>query len=185
MSNVKKRIEELDLMDDFLFAEASIDPKAAPILMRLIIERAARLKVGKLIIEPQKTVNGVDTDCHGIRMDVTVREVTDTEGKTIQLFDVEPNNIKEVHLPYDPFGLDYMLYSVKNIVEESPEIEYNDGVRKLFLYTGGKKGGTKALQDLLAYIENSTEENAVDDDLRRITQDKEYLKKMLEEYGLY
>lgn len=40
---------------------------------------------------------------------------------------------------YDPFGKDYMLYSVKNVVEEHPEIDYNDGVRKLFLYTGGKK----------------------------------------------
>ena len=54
----KKRIEELDLMDDFLFTEASTDPQTAPLLMRLII----------------------------------------VEGKTIRLFDVEPNNIKEVHL---------------------------------------------------------------------------------------
>ena len=99
MSNVKKRIEELDLMDDFLFTEASTDSETAPLLMRLIIERATGVKVGKMNIEPQKTVNRVDTDCHGIRMDVTVREVTDVEGKTIRLFDVEPNNIKEVHLP--------------------------------------------------------------------------------------
>ena len=52
-------------------------------------------------------------------------------------------------LPYDPFGKDCMLYSVKNVVEDHPEIEYNDGIRKLFLYTGGKKGGTKALKNLL------------------------------------
>ena len=205
--------------------------------------------------------------------------MTDVEGKTIRLFDVEPNNIKEVHLPkrsryyqaltdvklletgvdydklpdmwtiwilpYDPFGLDYRVYTVKNVVEESPKIEYNDGIKKLFLYTGGSQGGTKALQDLLDYIQSSTTANAVDedlkklhanverlknnkqigvkymqmqevikyavkaeveaakqeiernmkltqllldaeryDDLRRITQDKEYLRKMLEEFGI-
>ena len=99
MSSVKKRIEELDLMDDFLFTEATTDPETAPLLLKMIIERAVGLKVEKLIIEPQKTVNGVDTDSHGIRMDVTAREVTDVDGKTVRLFDVEPNNIKEVHLP--------------------------------------------------------------------------------------
>ena len=210
MSNVKKQIEELDLMDDFLFTEASTDPQTAPLLMRLIIERATGVKVGKMNIEPQKTVNGVDTDRHGIRMDVTVREVTDVEGKTIRLFDVEPNNIKEVHLPkrsryyqaltdvklleagvdydklpdmwtiwilpYDPFGLDYRIYTVKNVVEENPEIEYNDGVRKLFLYTGGTKGGTEALKDMLAYIQNTTEENAVDEDLKKLHINVERLK---------
>ncbi len=210
MSSVKKRIEELDLMDDFLFTEATTDPETAPLLLKMIIERAVGLKVEKLIIEPQKTVNGVDTDSHGIRMDVTAREVTDIDGKTIRLFDVEPNNIKEVHLPkrsryyqaladvklletgldydklpdmwtiwilpYDPFGLDYRVYTVKNVVEESPKIEYNDGIRKLFLYTGGKKGGTKALKDMLAYIQNTTEENAVDEDLKKLHMNVKRLK---------
>ncbi|MBE5867457.1 MAG: hypothetical protein E7293_00640 [Lachnospiraceae bacterium] len=144
--------------------------------MRMIIERATGLTVGKLMIETQKTVNGIDTDCHGIRLDVSIREVTAEDGRTVQLFDVEPNNVKSVHLPkrsryyqaltdvklleagvdyenlpdmwtiwilpYDPFGKNYMLYSVKNRVEECPGMEYNDGVKKLFLYTGGKRGGS-------------------------------------------
>ena len=79
-------------------------------------------------------------------------------------------------LPYDPFGLDYRIYTVKNVVEENPEIEYNDGVRKLFLYTGGTKGGTEALKDMLAYIQNTTEENAVDEDLKKLHINVERLK---------
>jgi len=202
MGNVRKRIEELNLMDDFLFTEASADKQTSHILIRLIVERALKMKVGRLIIEPQKTMNGVDTDCHGIRMDLSVKEVTDEDGRTIRLFDIEPNNIEMVHLPkrsryyqaltdvkeleagvdydklpdmltiwilpYDPFGLDYMIYSVKNVVEDQPEIEYNDGVRKIFLYTGGKKGGTNALKNLLQYIQQSVEENAVDEELRKL-----------------
>ena len=201
---------DLNLIEDFLFTEASVDEKTSNLLMRLIIERAVQVKVGKLIIEPQKIINGVDTDCHGIRLDVSVREVTDEDGKTIQLFDIEPNNVPKVHLPkrsrfyqaltdvklletgvdydklpdmwtiwilpYDPFGLDYMLYSVKNVLEEFPKIEYNDGVRKLFLYTGGTKGGTDALKNLLNYIQSSIEENAVDDDLKRLHSNVERLR---------
>ena len=210
MSSVKKRIEELDLMDDFLFTEATTDSETAPLLLKMIIERAVGLKVEKLIIEPQKTLNGVDTDSHGIRMDVTAREVTDADGKMVRLFDVEPNNIKAVHLPkrsryyqaltdvkllekgvdydnlpdmwtiwilpYDPFEMNYRMYTVKNVVEENQEIEYNDGIRKLFLYTGGKRGGTKALRDLLTYIQNTTEENAVDRDLKKFHVNVKRLK---------
>jgi len=197
----KRSIYDLNLIDDFMFAEASIDEDTSPLLIRMIIERSTGLKIGKLSVEPQKTVNGVDTDKHGIRMDVTIREVEE-DGKTVQLFDVEPNNMSSINLPrrsryyqaltdvklldsgveydelpdmwtiwilpYDPFGLDYMLYTVKNIVEEDQKIEYNDGVRKIFLYTGGKNGGTKSLKNLLIYMENSVEENAVDDDLRTL-----------------
>ena len=83
MSNMKRSITDLNLIEDFLFTEASVDEKTSKLLMRLIIERAAQIKVGKLIIEPQKIINGVDTDCHGIRLDVSVREVTDEDGKTI------------------------------------------------------------------------------------------------------
>ena len=68
MSNGKRSIEELNLLEDFLFTEASIDKKTSQILMRLIIERATKLKVGRLVIEPQKTINGIDMDCHGIRL---------------------------------------------------------------------------------------------------------------------
>ena len=79
-------------------------------------------------------------------------------------------------LSYDPFGLDYRVYTVKNVVEESPKIEYNDGVKKLFLYTGGQMGGTKALQDLLAYIQSSTTANAVDENLKKLHANVERLK---------
>ncbi len=209
MSKKRKSIKELNLIEDFLFTEASIDAEAGEILMRLIIERATLLKVGKLVIEPQKIINGLDTNCHGIRLDVSVREVTEM-GNTIQLFDVEPNNIKKVHLPkrsrfyqaltdvklletgvdydklpdmwtiwilpYDPFGLDLMIYSVKNMVEENTEIEYNDGMKKIFLYTKGKNGGSQALHNLLTYIQNSKMENAVDEELKMLHLNVERLK---------
>lgn len=71
-------------------------------------------------------------------------------------------------LPYDPFGDDRMLYTVKNMVVENNELVYNDGVLKLFLYTKGKKGGSEELKSLLIYFEETTQDNAVDEDLKEI-----------------
>ena len=42
-------------------------------------------------------------------------------------------------LPYDPFGLGRMVYTVKNKCLEEPEMEYEDGAATLFLYTKGTK----------------------------------------------
>ncbi len=73
-------------------------------------------------------------------------------------------------LPYDPFGDDRMIYTVKNMVVENNQIVYNDGSNKIFLYTKGTKGGSKELKDLLTYMEHTTFTNAVDSDLREIQE---------------
>lgn len=61
-----------------------------------------------------------------------------------------------------------MLYTVKNCVEEFPELVYNDGVKRLFLYVGGELGGTEKLKDLLQYFSNSNQGNATDADLEQL-----------------
>lgn len=71
-------------------------------------------------------------------------------------------------LPYDPFGDNRMIYTVKNIIVENPELEYNDGVTRVFLYTGGNIGGTEEIRTLLRYFIESNEENAVDSELKEI-----------------
>ena len=61
-----------------------------------------------------------------------------------------------------------MLYSVKNVVEDFEEIDYNDGVRTLFLYTDEEYGGSPELKRLLTYIKHSTAENAADEELKTL-----------------
>ena len=61
-----------------------------------------------------------------------------------------------------------MIYTVKNSVVKNPKIVYNDGVTKVYLYTKGTKGGNDNLRALLNFMENSSEENAVDSDLCKI-----------------
>ncbi len=79
-------------------------------------------------------------------------------------------------LPKDPFGGNRMIYTVKNVVEEMPEIEYNDGVRKIFLYTGGEIGGSQELKNLLRYLEDTRRENAVDAELKKLHSGIERLR---------
>ena len=83
-----------------------------------------------------------------------------------------------------------MLYTVKNVVVENNELVYNDGVVKFFLYTKGKLGGSEELKSLLTYFEETTRENAVDEELEEIqkivgnikhsseTEDHPYLSKV-------
>lgn len=48
-------------------------------------------------------------------------------------------------------------------------MEYNDGLKSIYLYTKGTVGHTsQKLRDMLRYIEESTQENAVNEDLRNI-----------------
>ena len=76
-----------------------------------------------------------------------------------------------VILPYDPFGHNRMVYTIKNHCMEAPEIPYDDGARKIFLYTKGTEGNpSQALRDMLKYIEKSTSANVTNQDIATIQQ---------------
>ena len=88
-------------------------------------------------------------------------------------------------LPYDPFGDNRMIYTVKNTVAENNQIVYNDGVTKIFLYTRGTVGGSKELKQLLDFMEHSTRENAVDSELSDIMDIVDTTKSDPKERGRY
>ena len=71
--------------------------------------------------------------------------------------------------PFDPFGHGLMVYTVQNGIKELPDVEYNDGAKTLFLYTKGQKNNSsEELQQLLQYMEHTTEENAKTETLKKI-----------------
>ncbi len=73
--------------------------------------------------------------------------------------------------PYDPFGDDRMIYTIRNHCVENPELPYEDGARTIFLYTKGRKGrDNESLSQLLDYMENTTRENAVTEELEDIQE---------------
>ena len=87
------------------------------------------------------------------------------KGKRYQML---PEYMSIWILPFDPFGENRMLYTVRNCVEENPQIDYNDGVTKLFLYVGGELGGSEELKKLLNYMSKSEKENVLDPELLQL-----------------
>ena len=70
---------------------------------------------------------------------------------------------------YDPFGLNRMVYTVKNRCIEAPDMPYEDGAENIFLYCEGEsEGAPEGLRELLRYFVASRQENAVSDDLKRL-----------------
>lgn len=79
-----------------------------------------------------------------------------------------PNLFVMMITNYDPFGYDYMLYTVHNKCNEVPELEYDDGLCFLYFNTTGTKGGSDSLKKLLAYIQDSKASNVTDDATKKL-----------------
>lgn len=95
---------------------------------------------------------------------ITARSLNSGAG-----YDELKNVVIIMIMPYDPFGLGHMVYTVKNKCVEIPEMEYEDGASTLFLYPKGTRGvPNEELRQLLHYMEDSTNVNAVNEDLCKL-----------------
>ncbi|MDD3339632.1 MAG: hypothetical protein PHS82_12340 [Lachnospiraceae bacterium] len=224
----RRKLEELNLLDDFLFGIMVTYPGIRERFSRKLLKIICRRKFGKLTIVAQKIYLGSDTDKHGTRLDVYLEEKasetgTDTTADNPEqedvvnatVYDVEPDKnddkaaiaalpkrvrfyhakidgsslqsgetyhaLKNVMIimitPYDPFGRNRMVYTIKNGCVEEPDMPYEDGARTIFLYTRGEEGNPpEELQQLLRYMEHSTEENACNEDLKELHRMVEEVK---------
>ncbi len=209
---VRKPLEEMDVIDDFLFTEMVTDEVRGPEVCRIILSRVLKKEVGEISYEVQKVLPGSSEKSRGIRLDVYVREKREPdEGNRsdINVYDIEPDNksSKKEWLPrrsryygslidskllktginydklpdlvtifimsYDPFDAGDMYYEAGTVIKTHPKIPYNDGVRRIYLYVGGKlpKNATeddRKLQDLLKYIGSSISDNVVDEKIEKL-----------------
>ena len=202
----KRKLKELNLLDDFLFNTMVTHPEIGEQFCRILLGMILGRSLGRLEIIAQRTYYGCDTDLHGARLDVCLEE-TKESGRQGYIYDVEPGLygrggaamvyprrvrfyhaqidadslrsgqdyalLKNVYVivitPFDPFGLNRMLYTIRRSCEEEPYMYYEDGDRTLFLYTRGTKGDPpEELAQLLHYMEDSTEANAVNEKLRTL-----------------
>lgn len=210
---VFRPLEDLDLIDNFLFqqllSQEGDGEEFAKILLSTILEKPIR----KVRITPQKTILGVDTCNHGVRLDAYIEDVSDLENPGLSdaellpdIYDIEPNKTYEKDtlpkrmryyhglidsqllstgsdyiklpnvviifiLPYDPFDKNRMVYTMQSSCKEDSSVNYDDGARKIFLYTKGTEGNpSQSLKDMLKYIQKSTEDNVTNPDLASIQQ---------------
>ena len=95
---MKRKLEELNLLDDFLFGTIMSHPlygkRFARILVRTILNRD--IKVLKIV--SQQNYYGQDTDRHGARLDVYIEEengILQGEVNASNIYDIEPDQTSD------------------------------------------------------------------------------------------
>ena len=208
----RRKLEELNLMDDFLFYSMMAYPYIGEAFAKKILELLFQKKFENLKIVTQKVYGGRNTDLRGARLDVYVEEEGSAEINSSEVSDIydleaDQNNksksimafpkrvrfyhaiidsrslkagedfgkLKNVYVificNYDPFGYDRIKYTIKNTCIEAPEMPYEDGAQTIVLYTKGKNGDiSEELRQFLIYMENTTKENAVNEELKKIQE---------------
>ena len=148
----RKKLAEMNLLDDFLFGSVVTYPEIGERFVRILLKTIFGSEFKYLSVAAQKVFYGADSDLHGTRLDVYIEpEEKDSEGK-VTVYDMEPDRkdsiadkkalprrVRFYHgkiiarglssgadydelknvvvimvMPYDPFGLDRMVYTVKN-----------------------------------------------------------------------
>ena len=79
-----------------------------------------------------------------------------------------PNLFVITILNFDPFGYDYMMYTFENCCTEVEGLKYEDGLKFIYFYTGGTKGGNGNIKTMLQYLHHSTADNAMDDTTKEL-----------------
>ena len=64
---------------------------------------------------------------------------------------------------FDVFDKDYMIYTFKQTCKEESDIEYDDGLTILYFNANGSKGGSRDIENMLKYLQDSRNVMAVDE----------------------
>lgn len=134
----RRKLEELSLMDDFLFNAMLTHPETGEKFTNKILKLLFNREFKNLKVSAQKVYAGMNTDLRG----------------------------------------DRVLHTIKNRCLEKPEMEYDDGVETIVLYTKGTKGTiSEELRQFLNYMENTNQNNAVNEDLKDIQKMVDVVKR--------
>lgn len=219
----RKALEEMNLLDDFLFGAVLSYPDVGEKIVRILLKTIFGREFKHLSVTAQKVLYGADTILHGARLDVYIEPEIEASDGTATVYDIEPDlkdsladkkalprRVRFYHgkiaarslnsgadydtlknvvvimiMPFDPFGQNHMVYTIKSKCVELPEMEYEDGASTLFLYTRGTEGIPNiALRQLLLYMEETISKNAVNEDLLEIHRMVETVKRDSEVGGM-
>lgn len=184
---LKRTLEDLNLLDRFLFAEAADDPEFMELLLEIILGKDVVLKhLPQTEKEKRRTlwskqvkldVWAMDTDDVIYDAEVQRRNTRNLpkrtrlyhgliDSKLLPAGTVDYSLLNEVFvimiMPFDMFGYGLYKYTFNMTCRERPELELNDGITTIFLNTRGtdSTGVSNELVSLLRYFENTTSEIA-------------------------
>lgn len=93
----KRKIGELNLIDDLLFTIMATDENYAVPCLKVILSVLLEKEIKDIIVHGQKILPGDDTDLRGVRLDVEVTESED--GNVATLYDIEPHTKNDLDFP--------------------------------------------------------------------------------------
>ena len=93
---VRKPLEEMNVIDNFLFTEMMSDEEDGREVCKIILSTVLKREIGEISFTPQKVVQGVTETSHGIMMDAFIKERTASEGREdeVNVYDIEPDKRK-------------------------------------------------------------------------------------------
>lgn len=178
-----KPLQELDLLDRFLFDNVMEDPE----ICRDILSICLGGDIPDIVVSQKEKQLELSSILRGIRMDVfsidtedTVynaeMQKTDTKNLCkrsryyqahldVSLLDAGEINFNQLNdtylvmiMPFDLFGEGRYRYTFEYLCRENTEIKLADGATKIFLNTKGtvREGVSQELIDFLQYVENSS-----------------------------
>ena len=185
----RKRLEDMNLLDDFLFNAVMTFPGIGERFCRLLLQVVLGREIGRLRVLAEEELMDVLADPSVFDIE------PDNNGDVVSMKDL-PKRVRFYHAiidsrclkkgegfgklkrvfvifvcSYDPFDRGRMVYTIRNMCEEIPEMEYDDGLRTVFLNTKGDGAGVpEELVALLHFLEDTREVNAVNDVLRELLE---------------
>lgn len=199
-----KSLQELELVDNFLFGEVMSDEETCKITLEIMLHR----EIGGLFNINKEQHLDVDNIHKSIRMDIFFSDDKDT------IYNVEMQTVNRYNIPkrsryyqsvidikilpagekdygrlndsvvifictFDLFGRGRFCYTFENRCIEEPDLALGDGVRKLFLNTRGTvtEEVSPELIEFLHYLENSKKFPPVTERVKKISERVKKVKK--------
>ena len=105
-SEAKKKIMDMNLINNFLMDSAMEDPEDAKTIARIIISTVLNADFEISDVHSEKLFTGIDTALHGIRMDAHLTAKGNEKIISADVYDVEMED-REAERPYLPKRLRY------------------------------------------------------------------------------
>lgn len=193
----RKSLEELTLMDRFLFDEAMENPENMKILLDIILEEDIVLKH---LPQTEKELRK-SNELRSARIDVWAMDMDDSvydtevqkkdtgnlpkrsryyqgmlDTKMLHPGETDYNVLGKVYIiiimPFDLFGQGKYMYTFHNECSEVPGLRLEDGATRIFLNTRGKNDNevSQKLVQLLHFMEytNVVDETGLDDRIKQL-----------------
>lgn len=181
MGYTKRKLEELNVLDDFMISTLAADDEVGADFCRELLSILLQRKIGQVKVVTQKTIMALSPEYRGIRLDVEVNEAPedkDGENSSLNVYDIESHLQKETDLPrHNRF---YQAKMDGRYLKESKEKNaVNDDLKKIHQYVKRVKLRPEVREEYMRFDEIIEWERAEE----RVETQIEVLIQILEQHG--